>query len=166
MNHNTTRAAISPLSPEYSKAGGARGRSQADRLVGRRRSAGRLSCTSRATPRTVPAAFEGDIRRFPKGERKALWCARRRIPCPQRQCAAYAHKMPRKGTRRFPKGERKALWCAHGRIPRPTAAVRRPAQKKLPYGSKKGSMKRGETLPPFFTVPTYIWLLRLFCRAA
>ncbi len=101
----------SPLSPEYSKAGGARSRSQADRLVGRRRSAGRLSCTSRATPRTVPAAIEGDTRRFPKGERKALWCAHRRIPHPKRLCAA-PHKKP-------PFGGKKGCRGTHPLTPSP-----------------------------------------------
>ena len=72
----------------------------------------------------VPANL--GARRFPKGERKALWCARRRISLPRmgldapttaRVMGLPPYGFPASfGARRFSKGERKALWCARRRI--------------------------------------------------
>ena len=75
-------------------------------------------------PHGFPASF--GARRFPKGERKALWCARRRIrlvPGGEWRAdygegggLAVLSVLTSFGVRRFAKGERKALWCARRRI--------------------------------------------------
>ena len=119
-----------------------------------------------------PFASKGVPRRFPKGERKALWSPpQRRNPAKQRKARkppslpstrnqlTYAPPFASKGVpRRFPKGERKALWSPPQRR---NPAKQRKARKPPPLPSTRNPflvrgfvrLRADEVLSPRGKVP-------------